>query len=170
MNANTLGYIYNTGSSTADAKQFQQLVTIDAPSTGDVISSSFGRQGLYLLSEAVVDAQYVNSVDVLPEPGGKTDIPYATAPKMTYIWRSKKFVMPGRTTFSVCKVVHKGGHLRLRIIVDGCCMAELQICCSAPFTLPSQMAGIEFEFELIGTARVEEFHVAQSMRELLENG
>ncbi len=164
---NGLGYIYSTGSGTSDAAQFQQLVTIDAPTPGVVISSCQGRQGVYFLSEVSVDDVTTYKTHVLPQPDHVTDVKYATAPKMEYIWRSKRFVMPGRATMGAGKVVHSGGHVRIRILVDGCCRHEQQVRSNKPFRLPAQMAGTEWEIELLGNATVYEVHIAPSMQELL---
>ncbi len=163
-----LGYIFSTGSGTSDPAQFQQLVTIDAPTTGSVISSCQGRQGVYFLSEESILDVTTYKTHVLPQPDNITDVKYATAPKMEYTWRSKRFVMPGRATMGAGKVVHSDGHIRIRIIVDGCCRHEQQVRSNKPFRLPAQMAGVEWEIELIGTATVYEVHIAPSMEELIK--
>jgi hypothetical protein len=170
-NVNTLGYIVSTGAGTSDPAKFQQLVTIDGPSRGKVISSCIGRQGPYFMTEDFDPAiqEYSHSVFVLPQPGGSTDAPYANVRKQEYTWRSKKFVLPGRTTIAVAKVVHNCGNVRLRIIADGCCRYEAQIRNNQAFKLPSQITANEIELELTGTATVYEVHVASSMQELLEN-
>lgn len=165
-NTNALGYIYATGSTTGTQTRYGQLTTIDLPNAGDVIHSCLGRQGLYVLSQLQVNQNIINEIHVLPERGGTTDVPYESAPKMDYIWRSKKFVQPGRTTLGVAKVVHKGC-VRMRIIVDGCCKVDEQIRNCSPFRLPAQLVGVEFEIELYGTAEVYEVHVASTMQELI---
>ena len=163
-----IGYIYSTGAGTSDPAQFQQLVTIDAPTRGEVIASCIGRQGPYFLSKTDVgeDTEQL-TIHVLPMPDRLTDIKYDGAPKMTYIWRSKKFVLSGLTTMAAAKVVHGKGDVRLRIIVDGCCKYEVQVRSNKAFRLPPQVIGIEWELELIGTAQVFEVHVASSIEELL---
>lgn len=170
-NLNTLGYIVSTDAGTADPSKFQQLVTIDGPTRGNVTATCIGRQGPYFMTEDFdpVTQEYSHSVFVLPVPGGSTDAPYANVRKQRYIWRSKKFVMPGRTTICVAKVVHNCGDVRLRIIADGCCRYEAQVRNSQAFKLPGQITANELELELEGTATVFEVHVASSMQELLEN-
>lgn len=170
----SVGYIYSTGSGSSDPAQFQQLVTIDAPTTGSVISSCKGRQGVYFLSGAQAydpygyySPQSEYYIHVLPQPDNLTDIKYASAPKMEYVWRSKKFVMPGRATMGAGKVVHSGGRVRVRIFIDGCCRHEQQVRSNKPFRLPPQMMGVEWEIELTGTATVYEAHIAPSMQELV---
>lgn len=165
--AKGLGYIYSTGSGTSDPAQFQQLVSIDAPTNGQVIHHCLGRQGIYFLSRESVDDVDTYFVHVLPQPDNLTNVKYAEAPKQEYKWKSKKFVMPGRATMSAMKVVHKG-RVRVRIYVDGCCKYEAQVRSSEAFRLPSQLVGGEWEIELIGTATVYEVHIAPSMQELLE--
>lgn len=164
-NTNALGYIYNTGAATGNQTRYGQLVTIDLPNAGDVIHTCLGRQGLYVLTELKINQTYENEVYVLPEPGGTTDVPYESAPKQTFTWRSKKFVMPGRATMGAAKVVHRG-YVRLRVIVDGCCRIDEQVRNSSAFRLPSQLVGIEYEIELYGTGTVYEVHIASTMQEL----
>lgn len=166
MSDKALGYILNTGAGTGVPTQFGHLTTIDLPTYGDVIYSCLGRQGVYVLTEKKINQNYENEIYVLPEPGGTTDVPYETAPKMEYRWRSKKFVTPGRTTFSAAKVVYARGCVRLRLLAHGCCVFEEQIRNCSPFRLPSQVSGTEFEIELIGDAIVYDVHIASSMTEL----
>lgn len=167
MNTDTsIGYIFQTGATTADNTPFQSLVTIDAPRRGDVIDSVMGRQGPYYLTEELQYGKYTYYAHVLPIPGGTTDVQYETALKQQYVWKSKKFVMPGRTTFSAGKVVHSKGCVRLRIYVDGCCRWQTVVKGCDPFRLPDQLSGVIWELELIGDARVTEVHIASSMQEL----
>lgn len=169
MSDKGLGYIYHTGSGTSDPAQFQQLVTIDAPTAGKVIDSTIGRQGVYVLSEESVLDVNTYKTHVLPQPDNLTDVKYASAPKMEYRWRSKRFVLPGNATMAAAKVVRGGeGDVRIRIIVNGCCKHEQQVRSSQAFRLPSQIMGGEWEIELIGTARIFEVHIAPSMQELLQ--
>lgn len=164
-----VGYILETGASSADKTQFQQLVTIDAPRRGNVIHSCLGRQGVYFLTEELAFGRYHYYVHVLPTLGGLTDTKYESAPKQEYIWRSKKYIMPGRTTWGACKVVHSKGCVKLRLYLDGCCRYETVVQGCAPFRLPAQLAGVAAEIELIGTARVTELHLASTMQELTNN-
>lgn len=173
-NNTSIGYIVSTGASSADRSQFQTIVTIDGPNEGNVTSACNGRQGAYFLSvppppDTVVESTSPDMVIyVLPTPGGTTDVPYETAPKMDYVWRSKRFVMPGRTTWAAAKVVHKcGGCVRLRLYADGCLAYDGVVRDSQPFRLPSQIVGTTLDIELVGSAEVDELHVASSMKELL---
>lgn len=164
---NGVGYIFQTGAQGADKTPFQQLVTMDAPTNGNVIAACNGRQGAYFMS--MVADPFLGKqaqIHVLPQPGGTTDIPYDRAPKAEYVWRSKKYMMPAITTWSCAKVVHKCGCVRLRLYIDGCVAYDSVVRGSKPFTLPSQLAGTTLEIELIGTAEVEDVQVASSMREL----
>ena len=169
MTNTSLGYIFQTGAAGADTTPFQQLVTIDAPRRGDVIHSCTGRQGAYFLTKEFFLGEYSYYVHVLPSPGGTTDTIYEKAPKQEYMWRSKKFVMPGRTTFGACKVVHGGGCARIKIFADGCCVFSTVVTECSPFRLSDQVVGVEFEIELTGTAIIYEAHIASSMQELTIN-
>lgn len=170
MASNTaVGYILDTGASSADSSKFQALVTIDAPRRGNVIHSCVGRQGMYYLTEELAFGRYSYWVHVLPSPGGHTDVEYDSAVKQEYIWKSKKYIMPGRSTWGAFKVVHSSGCAKLRLYVDGCCAYETVVKGCGPNRLPSQLAGVTLEIELIGTARVTEVHVASTIEELLQN-
>lgn len=162
----SIGYMFHTGAGSSDRNQFQQLVTIDAPRRGDVIHSCVGRQGPYFLTQEFSYGRYNYYVHVLPTPGGTTDVKYENALKQEYKWKSKKYVMPGRTTFSVAKVVFDGGCCRLRIHVDGCCRYDQVVKSCAPFKLPDQLVGIDWEIEVAGTAVVSEIHIASTFQEL----
>lgn len=166
MTDNKIGYIFNTGTAGADALPFQHLVTIDAPTNGDVIDSTLGRQGMYFLSEVFSYGRYNYYVHMLPTPGGTTDVQYERTQKQTYRWKSKKFVMPGRTTLAAAKVVMDKGCVRLKIHADGCCRYDAVVQNCAPFRLPDQLVGVEWEIELIGEATIHEVHVASTMEEL----
>lgn len=167
-----IALVLQTGAASAPASPFGILTTLDCPkgnynyaeSIPAVTAHAFGRQGFYVLSSD--DYNGVAYADVLPTPGGTTDTPYDSAPKQTYVWKSKKFVMPGRTTWAAAKVVHIKGCVRLRLYVDGCCKYETVVTGCGPFRLGDQLVGKTLEIELIGTAQVREVHVASTMEEL----
>jgi hypothetical protein len=169
MEDTSVGYIFDTGSRGADSTPFQKLVTIDAPRRGNVVHSCLGRQGMYFLTEELRFGEYSYYVHVLPQPGGTTDVKYEQSSKMTYQWKSKEYVMPGRTTWGAAKVVHKNGCVTLRLYVDGRIVYSKRVVGCSPFRLPSQIAGVTAEIELIGDAVVTEVHIASSIRELLSN-
>lgn len=165
-----VGFIYDTGAVGADTSEFGKLTTIDAPRRGDIIGSCIGRQGLYFLTQELRYGRYNYYVHVLPTPGGTTDNKYESVSKQNYVWRSKEYVMPGITTWAAAKVVFSDGCVRLRLYIDGKLECDLPVNSCSPFRLPSQLAGIKAEIELVGNAQVTEVHIASSMRELLENG
>ena len=166
--ARKLGYFFNTGAAGADALPFQHLVTIDAPTDGNVIDSCEGRQGMYYLSEVFKFGKYSYYVHVLPTPGSRTDAAYKGGARQTYVWKSKKFVMPGRTNMTAAKVTMDKGCVRMRIHIDGCCRYDKVVTSCAPFRLPDQLVGIEWEIELVGQATIYEVHVASTMEELTD--
>ena len=95
---------------------------------------------------------------------------YAHADKYCYEWKSKKFVFPGQMVMAAAKVVHDcKGFVKLKIMVDCCCVYEVLVHDCQPFTLPPNIAGVEWEVEVHGTAVVSEIHLASSLRELLEH-
>lgn len=154
------GYIFNTGSTLDGSRALQRLVTCDTPP--DVRAHAIGRKGLYILA---LDGVY--SMPFPDTPGLEV---YANAPKYCYEWKSKKFVFPGQMVMAAAKVVHNcKGFVRLKIMVDCCCVYEVLVHDCQPFTLPPNMAGVEWEVELVGTAAVSEVHLASSLRELIEH-
>lgn len=159
--ANNYCYVFNTGDAINGAKPFQQLVTMDAPQ-GELKQAFQSNKGL--------TTQYDNRLYYLPLPGDGEEAEYNRAPKAVYKWKSKKFVFPGRMTLAAGKVVKDcGGVLTMKLYVDCKLAWTTEICDCKPFRLPPEIEGIEFEVELIGTARVVEVHLASSMRELIEH-
>lgn len=159
-------YIFDTGAAGSDKSQFQQLVTMDAPTRGDVIAHCIGRQGLYFLTQKLEFGEYTYYTHVLPTPGGTTDVKYEQARKMEYRWKSKEYVMPGRTTWGAAKVVFKNGCVTLKLYVDKRLVFNKKVVNCSPFRLPSQIAGVTAEIELVGDATISEVHIASTMREL----
>ena len=162
----TVGYIFDTGANSADSTPFQKLVTIDAPRRGNVVHYCIGRQGPYFLTEEFRFGEYYYYVHVLPTPGGTTDVRYEHAEKMQYTWKSKEYVMPGRTVWGAAKVVHSKGCVTFRLYVDGRIVYSAKVIGCMPFRLPSQIAGMTAVIELVGDATVTEVHIASSIREL----
>ncbi len=157
-----IGYIFDTGSSLDGERPFARLSTFDYKSPG-IMSTVWTNNGLAVLDNA-------GSVWEMAFPNMPNKDAYADAPKQTYTWKSKKFVMPGITTFAAVKIIHDCGSLRLRIFVDGCCTYDTPVYSQKPFTLPPSVQGVEYEFELEGTANVYELHVATSTQELTNIG
>lgn len=169
VNDKILGYIFNTGAMSADSTPFQQLVTFDGPTRYSVRDSCIGKQGLYVLSHEQGGGEGYRdyAVHTLPLPGGTTNLSYSDAKKQTYTWKSKKYVMPGRTTWAAAKVVMDKGCVRMRLYVDGCCKYDKVVTTCAPFRLTDQLVGHTLEIELIGQAVIHEVHVASTIEELI---
>lgn len=154
-------YMLNTGSSLDGTKPLQRLITCDSPT--NVRQHAKASNGVYVLAD--------DGVWRMPFPdsgqnsSGLND--YVESDKMCYRWKSKKFVMRGETVMGACKVVHDCGPVRIKIYADCCCVYETTVSDCKPFTLPLNVVGTEFEFELIGSATVHEVHIAQSIKDLL---
>lgn len=163
-----IGYLINLGDDVSGSKPMQHLVTLDVPGVR-VVEGTIANHGLVI---AVADHyQGTSPVYTLPVPGASSTIKYDDSPKMTYRWRSKMFVFPGRTTLAAAKVVTCGcGDLIFRLYERGREVFATYVCNSEPFRLPPNIVGVEFQVELQGTAEVHEVHVASSMRELIEEG
>jgi hypothetical protein len=103
----------------------------------------------------------------LPEDVGL--LAYEASTKQRFVWRSKKFVFPGQTTFAAAKVVHscQGGGVHFRLYVDDCCVYDVVVRGCVPFRLPPNIRGITAEIEIAGCSRVTEVRVASSIRELM---
>lgn len=155
-----IGYIFDTGSSLDGERSYARISTFDYINP-NILSSVWTNNGLAVLDGA-------GSVWEMAFPNMPSKDAYKNSPKQTYIWKSKKFVLPGLTTFGACKIIHDCGCLRLRIYVDGCCTYDTPVTSKKPFTLPADMVGVEYEFELEGTANVYELHVATSTQDLTD--
>lgn len=97
--------------------------------------------------------------------------PFTPDDAATYVWRSKMFVEPGRTTYAAAKVTFKdrtAGQLgvRFKLYGDGALRFERMVYSDAPFRLPHLYKAMNWMFELSGKAEVHEVHIATSMIEL----
>lgn len=153
-----IGYMFDTGSSMDGERPFARLSTFDYKSPG-IMSSTWTNNGLAVLDNS-------GSVWEMAFPNMTNKEAYNNAPKLTYTWRSKIFVLPGLTTFGACKILHDCGTLRLRLFVDGCCTYDTPVYSQKPFTLPPSVMGVEYEIELEGTAVVYEVAIATSVQDL----
>jgi len=157
------GYIFNQPNPSNNEYPLGQLVTIDLPNpvpgpsvaTGSGFFTAFG-----------------NSIYKFALPG----YGYDSAPKATYTWKSKRYVMPGLTTFAAAKCVNDGSG-SLNVTINGYNSGQettpsfvytRPLSHSNPFRIPHQFKCLEFDFVLSGTSAVEEFHIATSERELTE--
>lgn len=91
--------------------------------------------------------------------------------RLTYKWKSKRFVHPGLVSFNAAKVVGSyGTPVTLRVICDETVIFEREVAHSRPFRLPHSQRGLEWRVELEGVTTVHEVHIATSMAELTELG
>lgn len=149
---------------------FGELTTFTHPKT-----PSFGRSKPHLAipTPSEVYGLFRNGVFRLPKFRGIQPDSQSVAIQEVFKWRSKKFVMPGPTAFSAAKVVHTPDAMSpyplvINIYADGRLVLNRAINHSRPFRLPRSRRGTEWEFELCGTAVVDEVHIATSMEELTE--
>jgi hypothetical protein len=152
--------MFDTGSTLDGDRPYARLSTFDYKSP-DVLSSVWTNNGLAVLDNA-------GGVWEMPFPNMVSKDAYRDAQKLTYSWKSKRFVLPGITTFAAAKILHDCGTLRFRVYVDGCCTYDTPVYSQKPFTLPPSVQGVEYEFELEGTANVYELHIATSTEDLTE--
>jgi hypothetical protein len=158
------GFVFAPGDALAPEAGPGVLTTLtQPPGLGSLeISASYARMATGMA--AVFDGNGPIYTLPLPEDAGKAV--YKSSPKQQYVWRSKKFVMPGQTTMGAAKVVHDGQGLRFQLHMDNCCVFQTIVRDCDPFRLPDQLRGIMWEIVLIGCARVTEVIVAPTMREL----
>ena len=153
-------FLYQPPEDLNDTHAFQELVTMDAPLPDRVPSSwVVGNYGLHVA--------YLNELFYWPIPGWVRpgDVPE----KLVYKWKSKKFVMPGRTNFAAAKVVWKcDGYVCFSLFSDCIPVFRRMVTDCYPFRLPSEYIGVEFEIEVEGTGTISEIHVATSVTELTE--
>lgn len=89
--------------------------------------------------------------------------------RLVYRWRSKKNRLAGHVSFSAAKIVaDHGPAVRFTLWRDGEVYYTRNIEHSKPFRLPASGRGLEWWFEIEGTNRVYEVHIATSMTELVE--
>ena len=156
----SIGYMFDTGSTLDGTHPTQRLATFDYPS-GKAISHCITNDGLAVL---VSDAVWTMA---LPNMVNKES--YHKSPKQCYVWKSKKYVFPGETTFAFAKVVHDcDGFVRLKIYCDGICVYDTEVPGNKPIALPPSVVGVTWEVEVHGTATVHEIHMATSIDELTE--
>lgn len=91
-----------------------------------------------------------------------------TASPMTYTWRSKQFVTPSPTNFSVGQVFAETYPVTLKIYVDANATAKQTVTVgnAKPFPLLGGFTGAIWEIELTGTARVNAVFIANHAQEL----
>jgi hypothetical protein len=156
--------------------------------TGDTLSPSSGPGTLVTFTSPIVNGAQPRAASYVRAPWGAAVVFYGASPvyslplpedvgleayqaavKQRYVWRSKKFVFPGQTTFAAAKVVQAcgGGGVRFRLYIDCCCVFETVVRGCVPFRLPANLRGITAEIELLGCSRVTEVRVASSIRELM---
>ncbi len=152
-------FVYQPPEDLNDLHTFQQLVTMDAPVASTPQAWVVGGFGLHTV--------FGPNLYYWPIPGWvRTG---DTPQKLRYKWKSKKFVMPGRTNFGAAKVVWEcDGEVCFKLVADCICVYERKVSDCQPFRLPSNYIGVEFEIELEGDGTVSEVHVASAMKELTE--
>ena len=151
-----VAYLFNVDNTNNNQFPLGQLVTITTPD---------GFPGPNKLAGENIYASWGLNIYSLPLPG----YGYTGANKLSYTWKSKRFVLPGLTTFSAAKVVHDAsGPLQFTLIGDDVVIMTTAVTDSEPFRVPHQHRCIEWEVVLEGTSVVQEVHVATSMRELVE--
>ena len=159
------GYIFNQPNPSNQEFPLSQLVTFDQP-PGILGPNVVTGSGLY--------AVWGSSVYRFPMPGYGYD---SNTPAI-YIWRSKRYVMPGLTTFAGVKVVgtQNGGSpvfVTIRGYNNGgetspSFIYSRSLTHSRPWRIPHQFKNLEFEVELEGQAVIQEFHMATNYKDLTE--
>ena len=154
-----VGYVFMHENSHNNQYPLSQLVTFNPPPGVQGPSFVTGKDSGGLL------AAFGNVLYRWPMPG----YGYDTASMQIYRWKSKKFVMAGGTTFAAAKVVNSSdGALQFNFYGDGVLIYSVSVFDSQPFRIVAQHNVITVEVEVIGTATVQEIHLATSMRELTE--
>lgn len=157
------GYIYNQPSAANNEYPLGQLVTIDLPT---------GLAGPNVTTGSGLFAAWGSTVWNFPLPGYN----YDAATKAVYTWKSKRFVLPGLTTFAAAKVVNDNSG-NLTVTINGYNSGgestpsftyTRTLNHSNPWRFTHQHKCLEWEVILSGTAVVNEFHIATSIRDLIE--
>jgi hypothetical protein len=86
--------------------------------------------------------------------------------KLSFTWKSKKFVTPKPTSFSVAQVVASDyTNTTFTLYIDGVANTSVSITNSNAFRIPANV-GTTWEVELTGSGVIEAVYVADSMAEL----
>ena len=160
------GFIYNQPNPSNNEFPLGQLVTIDIPS-GTVGPNIATGTGFY--------SAWGNTIYKFALPG----YGYDSAPKATYVWKSKRYTMPGITAFAGMKIVGtQATDGAIQVTLSGynnggetspSVTYSRSVNHSRPFRLPHQFTCSEFEIEVSGIATIQEIHVATSYRDLVES-
>jgi hypothetical protein len=167
-NSQINGYILNQPSPSNQEFPLGQLVTIDIPH-GNFVDSVTTGKGLFIAFD--------NVIYTFPLPG----YGYDSSPLAPYTWLSKRYVMPGLTTFAGMKIVNdNSGALTVTLygyrtsgqgpgrIGNPDFIFTRQVGHSKPFRIPHQHKCLEWEIKLEGKAVVEEVHLSTSYQDLIE--
>jgi hypothetical protein len=168
-NSQINGYVFNQPSPSNQEFPLGQLITIDTPH-GNFIDSITTGSGLFIAFD--------NIIYTLPLPG----YGYDSSPLAPYTWLSKRYVMPGLTTFAGMKIVNdNSGALTVTLygyrtsgqgpgrVGNPDFIFTRQVGHSKPFRIPHQHKCLEWEIKLEGKAVVEEVHLSTSYQDLIEN-
>ena len=156
----SFAYIFNQPNPSNNEFPLGQFVTIDTPA---------GVFGANVVTGYGAFALWGNVLYNFPLPGYGYEM-LTERQLAPYVWKSKRYVLPGLTTFSAAKVVNdQSGNLIFQLYGDGNLILARGVGDSNPFRIPHQHKCIEWEIELFGTSVVQEIHVATSMRDLTED-
>jgi hypothetical protein len=162
--ANANAFVYNQPNPSNQDFPLGQLTTIDTPS---------GAPGPNVVTGSGLFAAWGNTIYKLPLPG----YGYQSAAKANFTWKSKRYVMPGLTTFAGIKVVNDNSGT-LNVTFNGynnggesspSFVYSRALNHSMPWRIPHQFKCLEFEIEVQGTSVVQEIHIASSYRDLIES-
>ena len=97
---------------------------------------------------------------------------------LPYTWRSKRFTLPQQIAIAAVKIVGRvrGSDCRMKIWCNGRLVVDREVSNSSSynipaakiFRLPAGYRGTDWQFELTGTAPIDEVHLATSVEDLSE--
>lgn len=150
----------------SDQNRFGKLTTINT----ELLPYEYGNKfASYLpLNERILIA--LNS-QLYTWDGLERDIGQESAGYAPYLWRSKIYVQPAPMTYAAAKVTFSRGEalpgeLQFKLYGDGVLKYERPVFTDKPFRLPHLYKSLNWHFELVGTAEVNEVHIATSMDDL----
>ena len=124
---------------------------------------------IYFLSTGYTAYHFDELLDQLFVLNGANVQSWDAGASMTYIFRSKRFLMPAPTNFSCAQVIadsYVEGALTVRFFVDGTLRHTQAVTNRRGFRLPSGFVGDEWQIEVEGTAPVQSVILAHTMAEL----
>lgn len=117
-------------------------------------------------ADLLTDTMYVVNTTTNSHLSARTVASFLSGSSLSYTWKSKKFQLPFEQNMAAAQVIAQGyNDLTFTFWVDGVQKYSAAVTSQSPFRLPSGFRGRFIEFQLSGTDKVNQVHIASSMSE-----